>query len=412
MIDHWKTRLLLWKFKGGGGGGGNSGRISYPSYMETFHGQLLDDATADALDDSIVDLVNAAVGNSPYSGITAYDPDLALNAMDTAVTDFDLVVDRMEHVDDWEVAATAVNTLVNSTLITAPTLNAATDIASGFIDPTFAADTNRAAGFIDPKPASEDEIVEAVGAHRAIADAQTVSDVLPRFKAGLRDINAVMSSSFTLGQANIEAAVTRDVNKFQGDLRVAAFINKDNIDAESIKLENTMISQAFLQEDQMNAKSNLLENQLIGEAHILGDKSAIEMEKTRRLMVIQSTDKVLTMLGMAVEFKKNVAHYLLESKRLRIVSKMEESDSQLEIDDADGKWDLDTFSYTGNMLAAIGGARGGGGTTPKKQSALGGALSGAGTGAMVGSNPALMAATGGWSLAIGAALGGIGGLLG
>lgn len=368
MIDSWKTRMLLWNFKGGGGGG-NSGRVSYPSYMETFHGQLLDDATADALEESIVDLVNTAVGTSPYSGITAYDPDLALNAMDTAVTDFDLVVDRLEHVDDWEEAATAVDVLVDSTLIVAPTMNAAADIASAFID---------------PEPAAEDEIVEAVGAHRAIADAQVKSDVLPRFKAGLRDINAVMTSAFILGTSNIEAAVDRDVNKFQGDLRVAAFVNKDNILAESIKLENA----------------------LMGQAHIEGDKSASYLEGQRRIMVTQSTDKVLTMLATRVEYEKNVTHYLLESKRLRIVAKGEEQDSQLEIDDADGKWDLDAFSYTGNMLASIGGAAGRGGAAPKKQSAMGGALSGAATGAMIGAQSANP-----YGIAIGAVIGGIGGLL-
>jgi hypothetical protein len=56
-------------------------------------------------------------------------------------------------------------------------------------------------------------------AHADILDEQITDDVLPRFRAGLRDMNAITSSSYWIGVSNIEAKRDHDVANFDAELR-------------------------------------------------------------------------------------------------------------------------------------------------------------------------------------------------
>ena len=82
----------------------------------------------------------------------------------------------------------------------------------------------------------------------------------------------------------------------------------------------------------------------------------------------------------------------MESKRIKIVAKKEELDSQLTIDEKSALWDLSIFKFGGNFLSSISGSAVSQGTelpgSDKGASALGGALAGAGMGLMAtGGNP-------------------------
>lgn len=186
------------RFKGGAGGGqvsggGQSGRIDFPAYMKTWHGELLDDATADALDMSVTDALNAAWANSPFAAAVAYDPDSALDNMDAAVAAFDIVVDALDYDGDWE---------------------AAVDTAVAKVDADIVTDT-----YID----------EETDAYEDILDDTIISKVLPEFRTGMRDINAGMSSAYAIGEAHIWAMRDRDVAKFTADLQIKLATQRDEL---------------------------------------------------------------------------------------------------------------------------------------------------------------------------------------
>ena len=63
------------------------------------------------------------------------------------------------------------------------------------------------------------EINALVSAEAALLDADIEANVLPRFQTGMRDINAVMSSSFVTGKAMIEDTRVKALSKFSAELK-------------------------------------------------------------------------------------------------------------------------------------------------------------------------------------------------
>lgn len=66
------------------------------------------------------------------------------------------------------------------------------------------------------------EIQNSVSAHAANLEATIDSEVLPRYLAGMRDINAIQSSSFIIGKAIIQEGMIRQVNEFAAKIRLSA----------------------------------------------------------------------------------------------------------------------------------------------------------------------------------------------
>lgn len=62
-------------------------------------------------------------------------------------------------------------------------------------------------------------IQNASNAHQELLNDDIEQSSLPRFKAGMRDINSVMSSSFIIGQSIIENARVKKVAEFDANLR-------------------------------------------------------------------------------------------------------------------------------------------------------------------------------------------------
>jgi len=159
LIDKLHTGLGIW-FKGGGGGGG-AGEVSYPDYMEDLFMDMAAGyagGTGSLVTMDLIEAMNTATtGASPFGAVTAYDPDTELSEMTDSLDDFDALI-----------AATLVDAAV-------------------------------------------DDVVDEYSAD--LGD-RLVAEVLPRFRAGMRDINAVVSSAFALGQAVIEASQTRQVTGF------------------------------------------------------------------------------------------------------------------------------------------------------------------------------------------------------
>jgi len=67
-------------------------------------------------------------------------------------------------------------------------------------------------------------------------DARLISEVLPRFNSGMRDINAVQSSAFVIGRALIEENQDRQVAKFSADMHSKAG-SDDAIQVIGMKLD-------------------------------------------------------------------------------------------------------------------------------------------------------------------------------
>ena len=252
----------------GGSGGGGSGAVDYPGYMKTKHETWLNEI------DSLIDV---AIANNPYEGPGwgdgwyVYNPSDDLYEMILALDDF--------------------------------------------------------ADYLDMLDAGVDAEAAAFG---AILQSRIDTDTIPSFEAGMRDINAVQTTSFVIGKAILYARKDEQVAQYLADL---------------------------------NGKFR------------------------------QQT----------IEQRRLLATHYVEVLRLGIVAMKEHHDEYMEYETAYAKWDLEMYSYGGNMLAAIGGARAPGVARPSRtQSAIGGAMAGAAMGAQVG---------GGYGAIIGAVVGGIGGYL-
>jgi len=140
----------------------------------------------------MVDLMDAAWGASPFTGETSYDPSTILTESANQVTAFNTLVDLLS-------SGTGLDTLMQNIL-------------------------------------SPERVQDEVDSFRADLDAQLVVDVYPRFEAGMRDINAVVSSAFVIGRANIEEGRDREVGKFASGIRIKAF-GDDALRVIALRLE-------------------------------------------------------------------------------------------------------------------------------------------------------------------------------
>jgi hypothetical protein len=186
---------------GGSSGGGSSGEVDYPTYMKEIHEDLLNHSafgTTDIIDQSLTSVINTALGNSPFTGEAAYDPEVAMDEADTAICAFDTVVDAMDHTSDWQSAV----------------INVASVIDDNIID--------------------SDYIKDDVDAYAEIVDDEIEAKVLPQFEAGMRDANAVMTSAFVIGKALIWDGRNRDVNKYQTELRFKLHTQRNEIIIRSV----------------------------------------------------------------------------------------------------------------------------------------------------------------------------------
>ncbi len=163
-------------FKGGGGG---AGVVDFPVHMKDFHKQMLDHNNTDVVTLSLVEIHELATGNSPFTVPVAYDPDTELADMLTSVTDLETLVNLLS-------AGTGLDAIIADVLSDARIDDAVTEYSADLGD---------------------------------ILDAE----VTPRFEAGMRNINAVVSSAFALGRAIIEDGQTREVAKYSAAQHMKAF---------------------------------------------------------------------------------------------------------------------------------------------------------------------------------------------
>jgi len=292
--NYWK-KFNLKIHRSGSGGGGSSGKVDFPAHMKVWHKGTLDHNGLDVVSLSITDAMNALFGNSPYSGESSYNPDTSIASSVAAVDDLDTMVALLS-------SGNTLDSIIANVLADSRIDNAVDEFSSDLGD-------------------------------------RLLSETIPRFEAGMRNINAVTSSAFAIGRGIIEANQTRQVAQFSAGLHMKAF-----------------------------------------------------------------GDDALRLIALKLESQKILTQTVIENNRINTVLKKEETEANLNIDKADATWDIGLFQYGGNLLASIGG----GAMIPesnrpsREQTAVGGAMAGAATGAMIGT-PGGNTVTG---AAIGAVVGG------
>jgi len=319
----------------GGGGGGSSGAVSYPAYMQAQHETWLAALAADIL---------AAHADSPYTGVSAYDPDDWLNAMLAALDSFAGVIAEMctDYLD-----ITALKDAVHGYELQVEGLNVGTSWGT-FVD--------IAQAQLETTSISEVEILADVSAFSAILTNDVDSKSVARFESGMQNINAVMSSAFVIGKALIYSERDAQIAKYTADIRLKAW-----------ELNNAW--KEHRNQVSFQAATGMLDGHLKG------------IDGYRQLALITADIYI-----KGVEFKRALTTMTLEMLRVGIVAKKEEADENLRIDVADAKWPLELYQHGANLLAGIGGGTHtteGGRKPSTSSSVLGGAMSGAAMGAMV-----------------------------
>jgi hypothetical protein len=160
---------------GGGGGGDSETTIRYAPYIEDKHSAFLNEVQAQRI---------AAIPNNPFTGHADINYVDGFFGVGYVISDFPSLYDMygkfMAGLDIDALFTQILNDSVNNPVI-------GTLVGQHAID-------------------LEDDIIEN-------AD--------PRFAAGMRDINAVVSSSFVIGRAMMEVGRTKAISKYDAGLRYA-----------------------------------------------------------------------------------------------------------------------------------------------------------------------------------------------
>jgi len=281
------------------GGGGASGTVDFPEYMKLVHHDWLNNEGTDVIgaSHSVTAIIEAGIAASPFAGEVAYDPDADIALFIAELGRFSTAVDSIDELTFWDQYALLMKATVDDNII------------------------------------DETSMLAATTAHSDMLDDRLTTEVLPRFEQGMRDINAVISSSFVIGKAILEGFNTRDVADFDAKLRLQAY-------------------------------------------------------SQRNQMIASGVSDMMRMLSARLSFRDSIAKATAEMYRVKAVLKKEELTEQLDIDQHDYKWSLDLYQAGGNVLAAISGASVStqqGPTTA--QSVMGGAINGAALGKSMSDTP-------------------------
>ena len=287
--------------KGKSSGGGSSGQVAYPAYIQSRHQTLLDEAIN-------VELPNLTSGN-PYEGVESYDPSTELVAVDAAIAAFSGIVGNFEPITDWNLAYEAANTK-----------------ATAMLDPT-----------------QVEAIVDVFEADQV----EQVNRALSTFHVGMADIGAVMSSSFSLGDAQIIAQGVRDVDRFRAEL-------------------------------------------------------TLQRENSKVQFISNAAAQITSMMVSQAEINKTLSAMTIEASRIKIISMKEKYDQDIEINAKEFTWNIEAIQEVANLLGAPAGSISGYSPMSKQQSSLAGSVIGGVIGYAMGGGMGGLVGAG-----IGGALGGI-----
>lgn len=160
---------------GGGdsGGGDSTTTVRYAPYVESYHSSFLS---------AMASYRSSLTGSSPFSGFSAITVDAAFFGTGYLISSFPSLYDMYGKF----MAGLDIDSLYDQ--IFEDTVNAS-------------------------------EVNNLVSAEADLLDDDIEQNILPRFQVGMRDINAVVSSSFVVGKSLIESARVKAITKFSGELK-------------------------------------------------------------------------------------------------------------------------------------------------------------------------------------------------
>jgi len=345
---------------GSGGGGGQSGTVNWPDWYAATHAHMMagydgsdplsdpefpgSSAMPDTLTSSLFDVMDVALGASgnPYASVVSFDPDEAFTPTSNSP------LDKMADAQD------AANTSAGAI---APTTDWGSYVTAAAAKVSSLSDID----FLDSLSASITGLLTAVntvldGSYIDTASDQFEASMTIKFKrriaefaAGMADVNAVAFSSFVVGMAIMESEFGRDIASFEANLRQQLY---SDLVRESI--------------------SNYLKAQVV----------RVQNSDT---LVINGAQQIADLKKLRESLVAQLAQMKIEVERLTLIALKEQTDSQIDIDALEYKWDLEVYQVGANVFSSISGSASYIPPQPSKaSSALAGALGGAGAGAAFG----------------------------
>ncbi len=283
---------------GSSGGGGGGGSNDWPDYMKTTHSLWLNDGGKDKVKYSVTALMSRAMGASPYASFQAIDPAKYFGTPNFTV--FQLV-ETYKGLDLTKLWEQTQSSLLNSSVM-----------------------------------------VNSIKSHSDFLNDELEERTLPEFKAGMRNINAVMSTAFVVGEGLIRGTVIKALSRYASELQ------------------------------------------------------------------LKLIDIAQGVFATRVNWQKDIVVQATEVSRIALAANLDASKYNSETLAKDKLWDLRTYEYGVQVMAAISG--GIAANTPAETSAvanaLGGAMSGGAAGSVIGSAIGGAGSSGGaYGAAIGAAVG-------
>jgi hypothetical protein len=345
---------------GSGGGGGSSGKVSWPNYLQDKHKQWLKDDSKGA---HMTTAVRQAFNNSPYVGFQVFDPTTALASTDTRFAAFTGVLPSNE-TTDWTAQVDASLSEANATgLFTTPETVAAWETNVNEAITKADAVTLFGTGSID-------DLVEQFDQRQQIA----LQSAVGRFAAGMADIGAVNSSAYIWGLALMEIEHQRAVAEFSAGLTQEN--RRDKIQFVDRGIQTIGAIKGVNAQSAFNNRAMKIEK-------TYGGAEAIGVRRSARMQMLHAA-----------------AQLQGEINRIKIVAEREYDNERLNVLVKHGAWNLEIFTYAGNLLAAVQGGTGGGGSATQAKtgdgmSQIGGALAGGASLALAATPAAL--ASGPWA---------------
>lgn len=298
--------------------------VEYPDYMSQAHRWWIDGVitnwdTADIVDTGgMTKAIKDAVAANPFTSLTGYNPTTDVTSMTSAITAFDTLINAIDPDDDYIDFANTAKTQIDTMY-----------------------------------PVNDTYISARAAAHANILDNELDTKVYPRFEAGMRDINAVMTSAFAIGRAIIETDRNDKVDKFISDMEYQA-------------------------------------------------------DTKRSDLISAATSEMIRLYLQKLEFERVIMAIGIDKARLAIAAQQDYKTEIKALAGDEGRWELECYKYGANLLAGIGGGTTGSVPVDGNKTAriIGTGLSGASAGAMIGSQIAGESGAG-W----GAMLGGIAGAI-
>lgn len=177
---------------GGGGGGEGDNVVRFAPYLEALHSAILDHGGSDEPDLSFVDVLNATLGASPYDSYGQVDIDEGFFGM--TVADPAVTYEMKNYPSLWDMFGKFMGGL----------------------------DVHDLWAQIYEDVIQGPEIENVVTAQAEMLQDEIDTTVMPKFLAGMRDINSVQATTFVIGKAIIQDAHVKSMNKFSTQIRLHA----------------------------------------------------------------------------------------------------------------------------------------------------------------------------------------------